>query len=112
MLKIAIEPRGLSKGVKAGGVLEQYIHNLSVRSTPEALQEVIEVDVTDLDMGSAVYFKDLNLPKEWETRIEGNPVVLKVARARITAPSAAEETEEPKESPEPAKAESKPGAKA
>ena len=99
-VKIAIEPQGLAKGVKAGGALEQYIHNISVRTVPEALAEVIEVDVTNLDKGEALYFNDLNIPKEWETRIEGNPIVLKVARARVVM-AETPETEEKKEAAKP-----------
>ena len=111
-VKVAIEPHGLAKGVKAGGALEQYINNINVRTVPEALQELIEVDVTNLDKGEAVHFQDLNIPKEWETRIEGNPIVLKVARARVTVDTADEETEGQKEGAEAAEGEAKPEAKA
>ena len=100
-VKIALESQGLAKGVKAGGALEQYIRNINVRTVPEALQEVIEVDVTDLEKGDALHFEDLNIPKEWETRIEGNPIVLKVARARVAlADAEAPEGEEKKEGAE------------
>lgn len=98
-VKIAIEAKGLAKGVKAGGALEQYIHSIKVRTVPEKLQESIELDVTNLEKGDTVHLNELNLPKEWKTLIEGNPIVLKISRARI-ALSDAEETEEQKESTE------------
>ena len=107
-VKVAVEPRGLSKGIKAGGALEQYINNLDVRTAPESLQEVVEIDITNLEKGESIYFKDLNLPKEWEVGMEGNPIVLKVAHARVTVSSTTEETEEHKESSETAGSESKP----
>ena len=85
-LKVAvgIELNGLSRGVKAGGALEQYISTLKVRTVPENLQEKIEVDITPLEVGAAVHLSDLNLPESWEVILRGDPIICRIARSRMT----------------------------
>ncbi len=91
LVTVGIEPKGSVKGVKAGGALEQYIRHLKIRALPESLQEVISIDVTNLDVGQAVYFNDLNLPSNWEVAMEGNPIVMKVSIPRIASTTQKEE---------------------
>ena len=95
-IQIGIEPKGISKGVKAGGTLEQYIRYLKVRTIPEALQEVVEVDVSDLALGDVICLKDLSLPKEWEILLEGNPIVIRVVRSRVSTETVSTEESEEK----------------
>ncbi len=83
-LFIPIELKGIAKGVKAGGALEHYLQMLKIRTTPENLKEKIEVNIENLGVGEAIYLKDLNLPKEWDILIQGNPIVCKVAQSRAT----------------------------
>ncbi|MCB1307393.1 MAG: 50S ribosomal protein L25 [Leptospiraceae bacterium] len=88
-VKVAIETSGVSKGVKAGGALEHFIRGLKIRANPETFKDVITVDITNLDVGDAVHLKDLDLPAAWElVKLEGNPIVLKIARSRMAAQSA------------------------
>ena len=61
-VKIDIVPVGSAKGIKAGGALEHYIRSLKIRATPEALQESIELDISELEVGQAILFKDMQLP--------------------------------------------------
>ena len=84
LVKIALEPTGIAKGVKLGGALEQFIHALKVKTTPKHLQEIVQMDISHLDIGEALYFKDLNLPSEWKVILEGNPIILKIAKARVS----------------------------
>ncbi len=81
-LNVAVEPRGLSRGVKGGGAMEHFIRSLRVVANPETVKEVIEVDITEMDVGSSVHLKDLDIPGDWDVRMTGNPIVIKVAAAR------------------------------
>jgi large subunit ribosomal protein L25 len=87
---IPVELTGSAKGVKAGGALEHYIRQLKVMTTPEKIMEKIEVDITNLGVGEAIHLSQLNLPREWETRLTGDPVVCRVAQSRMTLKAAAE----------------------
>lgn len=58
---------GTSKGVKAGGVLEQNLYTVIVSATPDKLPERVEVDVTELEIGDSLVVGDI--PKHAEFSI-------------------------------------------
>jgi large subunit ribosomal protein L25 len=59
---IPIHLTGEAKGIKGGGVLEQYAHTLEINCLPDALPEIIEKDISDLDVGDNLHIGDLTLP--------------------------------------------------
>jgi len=90
-VKIGIELTGTAKGVKKGGALEHYIRVIKVIATPESLVDVLNFDITDLDVGDAVHLNDLQLHSDWDIKIAGNPIVAKIAKSRLVAAGGAEE---------------------
>jgi large subunit ribosomal protein L25 len=50
---------GVSKGVKEGGSLVQKIRKISIVTTPEAVLEAIEVDITPLELGKSLRVRDI-----------------------------------------------------
>ena len=59
---IPVETLGVAAGVKAGGILEHVLFKVRVRGLPKDLPELIEVDVTALEIGQAVHLGELKLP--------------------------------------------------
>jgi large subunit ribosomal protein L25 len=59
---IPVHLHGEAKGVKAGGVLEQYAHTLEIVCLPKDLPETIEKDITHLEEGDSLHIGDLELP--------------------------------------------------
>lgn len=53
---------GEAAGVKAGGLVEQYVHTLEIVCLPNDLPETIEVDITGLNIGDSLHIGDLKLP--------------------------------------------------
>ncbi len=92
LVRIGIEPRGTAKGIKMGGALEHYVRSIQVQTTLEALQEVVEVDISHLEVGQAVYLEDLRLPSAWKVLLDANPIILRIARARVSGTDAAAES--------------------
>lgn len=90
-LHIPVELVGVAKGVRAGGALEHFIQMLKIRTTPENLQEKIQIDISDLDVGQAIRLSDIQLNKEWDVLIQGDPIICKVAQSRATIKAAQEE---------------------
>lgn len=86
-VKVPIHMSGKSKAVTAGGKLEQVLHQLSVRALPENIPANIDVDVTDLKMGST-HASDLNIPEGLELITGPEAAVL-----NIKIPKSAEEEE-------------------
>lgn len=60
---IPVHLTGEAKGVKAGGVLEQYAHTLEIVCLPNDLPDSIEKDVTFLEEGESLHIGELDLPK-------------------------------------------------
>ncbi|MCB1172902.1 MAG: 50S ribosomal protein L25 [Leptospiraceae bacterium] len=83
LLKIAIESRGVARGVKMGGALEHFIRVLKIKAIPESFKDSIVVDISHLDIDQAIRLQDLDLPESWEILLEGNPIVMKVAPGRM-----------------------------
>lgn len=58
---------GKPKGVVTGGVLQQIFRTIPVRCLPEKIPSVIEIDVTELDMGESFKAGALKLPEGVKT---------------------------------------------
>jgi large subunit ribosomal protein L25 len=54
---------GKSKGVVAGGILQQIFRKIAVRCLPEKIPSIIELDVTELDMGESSKVGALKMPE-------------------------------------------------
>lgn len=88
-VEIPVHLEGVPVGVKQhGGNLEQIIHELPVRCIPSKIPEVIEVDVTALDLNESIHVYDLDLPEGVEVTIDPERTICNVAVPR------AEEEEE------------------
>lgn len=80
---------GESPGVKAGGVIEHHLWELNVECLATDVPEAIDVDVSDLEIGSGVRVGDLKAPRD--VTILTNPEDSVVA---VTQPQMAVEAEE------------------
>ncbi len=94
-LKFVGEPRGIRKG----GIVEYFLHEVEILTTPDKLPHFIEVDVSALDVGDVLLVRDISLPEGVKILNEPEETVVVV-----TAPGAVEveevEVEEEPESPE------------
>lgn len=59
---IPVHITGISPGVRDGGVMEHVLHKLHVRVNPREMPEHISVDVTGLELNTAIHVSDLNVP--------------------------------------------------
>lgn len=61
---VVIDPIGESIGVKThGGLLQQNLRSLGIRCLPQHLPEIIEVDVSALNLNDAIHVGDIKLPE-------------------------------------------------
>jgi large subunit ribosomal protein L25 len=74
---------GKAVGVVNGGQLHQSMHVLSVAAKPGAIPAKIEVDVTSLEIGTAVHVNDLKLGEGVRALIDARDAV-----ASVVAPKA------------------------
>ncbi|MGC4016747.1 MAG: 50S ribosomal protein L25 [Luteolibacter sp.] len=74
--KVPVHLNGEPAGVKAGGVLEQYIHTLEIHCLPNDLPDTIEVDITSLALGASLHISELPLAKGVKATHAGDVVVV------------------------------------
>ncbi len=90
---IPIVTVGQSKGVELGGMLQVIRHEVEAFCIPSNIPEVIEIDISDLDIGESVHIEDIELEGDVELVHDVNFTILTVLSAR----QAEEEPEEVEE---------------
>lgn len=60
-VEVPIELVGKPKGLEKGGLLEQHLHTLTVRTVPRKIPEKIEVDVSNLDIDDVLHVADIKI---------------------------------------------------
>ncbi|MFN7140532.1 MAG: 50S ribosomal protein L25, partial [Limisphaerales bacterium] len=96
---VPVEAVGEAVGVKTGGgVLEHVLFKIKVRATPKDLPEVLNVDVTNLEVGKSLHLGEIPLPPGVEALgkkdIPVFAVAAPVAEAAATGEGAAPGTAE------------------
>lgn len=66
---IPLRAVGKAKGLVQGGIVQQIFRTIPVRCLPEQIPSIVEVDITELDMGESLKASDLKL-------VEGVTVLL------------------------------------
>ncbi|MBU0986036.1 MAG: 50S ribosomal protein L25/general stress protein Ctc [Proteobacteria bacterium] len=64
--EIPISIKGKAKGVEDGGMLQIIRRELEVSCLPNAIPEVIEIDITELDIGDSIHVGDISLGDDIE----------------------------------------------
>jgi len=94
-VEVPVELVGTPVGVKThGGTLEHLLHELPVRCIPSLIPEVIELDVSALDIDGALHVSDIVLPEGVETDLDPEQAVCIVAAPRIEVEPGAEQAAE------------------
>ena len=65
-LEVAIRSTGEAQGVKLGGLLVQMLNSVTVKCRPAEIPEFLEIDVTDMEMSTNLFVKDITLPSDVE----------------------------------------------
>ena len=62
-LRVPLRFHGTPLGVReSGGILEETMHQISLRVDPASIPDHIDVDVTPLTIGHSIHIRDLQLP--------------------------------------------------
>jgi large subunit ribosomal protein L25 len=106
VVSVPLRFNGTSEGVKAGGILEEVMHQLHIRVDPSNIPDHIDVDVTSLTIGHSFHVSDLTLPEGVEVTEDAEQTVVIVSAPRaeeevapapvegaVAAPEAAPEPE-------------------
>ena len=75
---------GSAEGVRAGGILDQVMHQLEIRVDPSSIPNHVDVDVTPLAIGHSIHVRDLSIPAGVEVLDDGDATVCTVSAPRAS----------------------------
>ena len=93
-LDVAVRSVGDSQGVKLGGILVQMLNSVSVKCKPSEIPEFLEIDVTEMEMNSNLFVKDITLPDDVEMLTAKDIAVVSVQEPKEEKEEVVELTEE------------------
>jgi large subunit ribosomal protein L25 len=91
---VGLHLTGAAVGIREGGILETFVHELEVECLPKDLPESIQVDITNLELGHSIHVRDINAPGGVELLNPGDQVICAVAHKRAEVEEVPEEVEE------------------
>lgn len=93
-IEVPVKLIGIPDGVKNfGGVLDQIMHDMSIRVLPANIPEHIDVDVTALAIGQSIHISDLPAGPTYEIMSDARQTICTVVAPRaeeVVAPVAEE----------------------
>lgn len=91
---IPVEPVGEANGVKNfGGILEQLLRSVTLKSLPQDLPTIVTVDVSALNVGESIHVKDLVLPAGVTAVDDADVTVFLVAEPNVAIEAPAGEAQ-------------------
>ena len=84
---------GEAPGVKAGGVIEQYVHSIEITCLPDDLPEAIDIDISGLELGDSLHVGEVSYPKGVKPTHAADVVIVHIGRAGSGSEEAAAATE-------------------
>jgi large subunit ribosomal protein L25 len=91
---VPVEVRGIAPGIAAGGVLNQPIHTLAIECAAINVPDSIRVNVNELQLGAAIYVRDLHLPPDVKALADPDAIVVSVAAQQVEEAAAAPAAEQ------------------
>lgn len=98
-VEVYIRLEGEPAGLKEGGILQQPLHVLNVRSKPGNIPEDIEIQIAELEIGDSINVGDLDADGKFELLDDPDTTVVSVLPPE-DMPAETEETEEASVEPE------------
>ena len=79
---VGLHLTGAAVGIREGGILESFVHELEVECLPKDLPGSIDLDITDLELGHSLHVRDLNVPSGVEILNSPDQVICTIAHKR------------------------------
>lgn len=89
---------GSAPGVRAGGILDVVLHEVTVEALPAEIPDHVEVDVGELQINQTIHLRDIKPPKGAKLVDDPGAIVVSLhppAKVEEPAPAAAVEPTEP-----------------
>jgi large subunit ribosomal protein L25 len=80
---VALQLKGAAAGVREGGLLESFVHEVEVECLPQSLVDRIEVDISPLGIGHSIHIRDLVAPEGVRLLASPDQVVCTIVHKRV-----------------------------
>ena len=107
-LEVAVRSSGEAQGVKLGGLLVQMLNSVTIKCKPAEIPEFLEIDVTDMEMNTNLFVKDITLPTDVEMLTAEDIAVVSVQEPKQEKEEEGAEDTESSETDESSDADEKP----
>ena len=107
-LEVAVRSSGEAQGVKLGGLLVQMLNSVTIKCRPAEIPEFLEIDVTDMEMNTNLFVKDITLPTDVEMLTAEDIAVVSVQEPKQEKEEEVTEDAESSETDESSDADEKP----
>jgi large subunit ribosomal protein L25 len=107
-LEVAVRSSGEAQGVKLGGLLVQMLNSVTIKCKPAEIPEYLEIDVTDMEMDTNLFVKDITLPTDVEMLTAEDIAVVSVQEPKEEKEEEVTEDAESSETDESSDADEKP----
>ena len=95
IVEVPIELVGEPVGVKKGGILEQILREIEIEAIPSKIPDVLEINITNLELGDVLLIKDVAFPENVEPTLpEDQAVVSIISPTKAVEEEIEEEVEE------------------
>ena len=82
-LEVAVRSSGEAQGVKLGGLLVQMLNSVTIKCRPAEIPEFLEIDVTDMEMNTNLFVRDITLPGDVEMLTADDIAVVSVQEPKV-----------------------------
>ena len=107
-LEVAVRSSGEAQGVKLGGLLVQMLNSVTIKCKPAEIPEFLEINVTDMEMNTNLFVKDITLPSDVEMLTAEDIAVVSVQEPKQEKEEEVAEDTESSETDESSDADEKP----
>ncbi|WP_270182905.1 50S ribosomal protein L25/general stress protein Ctc [Alkalihalobacillus sp. CinArs1] len=97
--EVPVHLKGTAQGDKDGGVVQQMLHEITVKAKPNDFPDSIDVDITELNVGDAVLISDLPTSNKYEIVVDGEEPIASVVPPTKEPVEDEEEADEVAEEP-------------
>ena len=102
-VRVRLDFVGKAQGVTQGGIVQPIVREVEVECLPTDMPDVLEVDVTLMDIGNSLHLRDLQIPSGVTANGDPNLTVVTLLAPTVVEEAApAEEVAEPVEGEAPA----------
>ena len=92
-LEVAVRSSGEAQGVKLGGLLVQMLNSVTIKCRPAEIPEFLEIDVTDMEMNTNLFVRDITLPGDVEMLTADDIAVVSVQEPKEEQEEVVEDVE-------------------